>query len=281
MRKFNIIGAPFSHAHTSTWWKKSNILEWDYGGTSNDTSFYVDYGLNEIDSQKRDGEKYGWILESNSMLNGLIGNIKKNPNQYLDKLKCIFTCDEELLSMDERFKWSPGYGVSVERYGGGDKIKLISMVTSNKQMTEQQRFRVDFVNKNRSNIDLYGRGYKPIDNKNIGLDNYMFSVAIENAIYDTYFTEKVLDCFATKTIPLYMGSRGINKFFNEEGIIFLEDINYDITNITEKDYNDRLEYVDDNFNRVKEFDILDDWIYKTYIEDEQNTEKDTLDMVRE
>jgi hypothetical protein len=268
MKKFNIIGSPFSHAHTSTWWKKSNVLEWDYGGTSNDTTFYVDYGLNEIDSQKRDGKKYGWLLESNSMLGGLIDDIKKNPNQYLDKLDFIFTCDGELLSMDNRFKWSPGYGVSVEVYGGNEKNRIISMITSDKRMTEQQRFRVDFANKNRGIMDLYGRGYKPIDNKNIGLDNYMFSVAIENAIYDTYFTEKVLDCFATKTIPLYMGSRGITKFFNEKGIIFLEDINYNIININERDYIERLEYIEDNFNRVKEYDILDDWIYKTYIENE-------------
>ena len=33
------------------------------------------------------------------------------------------------------------------------------------------------------------------ENKEVGLCDYMFSVVIENGIYETYFTEKILDCF--------------------------------------------------------------------------------------
>ena len=141
----------------------------------------------------------------------------------------------------------------------------MSMITSHKTMTPQQNFRVKFAKQNKSKFDLYGVGFNHIKNKNSGLDDYMFSVAIENATYDTYFTEKITDCFAAKTIPIYKGTKKINKFFNEKGIIFLEDINNDISTITAELYEDKLEYVEDNFNRVKEFDILDDWIYNKYI----------------
>ena len=42
-------------------------------------------------------------------------------------------------------------------------------------------------------------------------------------------------------------------------------IDYDLTKLDVEDYNKRIPYVEDNFNRVKEYDILDDWIYKKFI----------------
>ena len=38
-----------------------------------------------------------------------------------------------------------------------------------------------------------------------------------------YFTEKLLDCFATGTIPVYLGAPDIGKVFNIDGIITLSD----------------------------------------------------------
>ena len=51
----------------------------------------------------------------------------------------------------------------------------------------------------------------------------MFSVAIENNVLRTYFTEKVLDCFATGTIPIYLGAPDIGDHFNIDGILTLDD----------------------------------------------------------
>ena len=51
----------------------------------------------------------------------------------------------------------------------------------------------------------------------------MFSIAIENASYETYFTEKLLDCFATGTIPVYYGAPDIGDYFNKDGIIDLSE----------------------------------------------------------
>ena len=83
------------------------------------------------------------------------------------------------------------------------------MVTSNKVWTAQQKYRVDFAEKNKDIIDIYGRGFKEIEEKEEGLQDYMFSICIENITYDSYFTEKILDCFATGTIPVYKGSKKI------------------------------------------------------------------------
>ena len=59
--------------------------------------------------------------------------------------------------------------------------------------------------------------------KEDGLCDYMFSVAIENGEYETYFTEKILDCFATGTIPVYLRAPDIENHFNMDGIITLSD----------------------------------------------------------
>jgi hypothetical protein len=54
----------------------------------------------------------------------------------------------------------------------------------------------------------------------------MFSVAIENDNSDTYFTEKLTDCFVMGTVPVYYGSRKVvEKYFDPTGVIFLEDDN--------------------------------------------------------
>jgi len=266
MRRINLIGSTFTHAYSSTWWKKPKLLSWDYGTKNNDVTVYVDNSIELSINDKNDGKiKYGWLLESKYISPVINNKIKSDPYRYLNGLEGIFTCDKDLLEIDKKFLWSPAYGVSVEKYGGKKKTKLMSVISSNKTITEQQKERVNFINQYKDKIDIYGNGFNPIKEKNEGLDDYMFSIAIENGTYDTYFTEKILDCFATKTIPIYKGSRNITKFFNEEGIIFLDDINWDITKIDDVEYNKRIEYVNVNYNKVKEFDVLDDWIYKKYI----------------
>jgi hypothetical protein len=91
----------------------------------------------------------------------------------------------------------------------------------------------------------------------------MFSVCIENDTYDTYFTEKILDCFASATIPIYKGTRNVTRYFNPDGIIFLDD--YNIDDLTPELYYSKLDAVKDNLNRVLEFNTIEDWMYKKYL----------------
>jgi hypothetical protein len=51
----------------------------------------------------------------------------------------------------------------------------------------------------------------------------MFHVAVENSKHRNYFTEKIVDAFITKTIPLYWGCPNIGDFFNLDGIVIFED----------------------------------------------------------
>ena len=89
----------------------------------------------------------------------------------------------------------------------------------------------------------------------------MFSVAIENGQYETYFTEKLLDCFATGTIPVYLGAPDIGEHFNKDGIIDLTE-EFDVS---EEIYYNKMDAIKDNLERAKKMEVLEDFIYETYL----------------
>jgi hypothetical protein len=265
MEKYNIFYSPFSHASSSTWYKKSNNIIWENNSTENDISFYVDYLSikNGIGDKKNGKIKYLWHLESPIINQSFVETVKSNLDEVLDAYENIFTYSDELLSLHPKFVFSPANGFWIESPKIYEKTKLISMICSSKQGSELQNFRVDFANKNKTKLDLYGGISNPIPIKELGLNEYMFSVCVENCDYNTYFTEKILDCFATGTIPIYKGTRNITKHFNEEGIIFLDDI--DIHNLNKDIYFSKMDAIKDNLERVSRYSVLEDWIYMNYI----------------
>lgn len=130
------------------------------------------------------------------------------------------------------------------------KTKCCSFITSLKQITPMQRFRVSLYNKYKNAIDCYGIHTKPIDNKLEGLKDYCFSFAIENDIVPGYYSEKLLDCFMTGTVPIYAGHEYVKNIFDERGIIFYHD-EFDINTLTYERYNSMLPYVQKNFDIAK------------------------------
>ena len=96
---------------------------------------------------------------------------------------------------------------------------------------------------------------------------FKYSFAIENCIQDGYFSEKLLDCFATKTIPLYWGSKSVSEFFNTDGIIFLQDFNSVqslLDFINDQVYNSKIEAIEENYNKIDRYHIPEIYIEKNY-----------------
>ena len=98
--------------------------------------------------------------------------------------------------------------------------------------------------------------------KNILFDS-QFHIAIENIKRDYYFTEKLIDCLKTKTIPIYYGSKEIGNYFNKEGMYIVNSVDEIIdvcNNLTENTYNEKIKFIEENFEKSKRF-----WDYKEAI----------------
>ena len=64
---------------------------------------------------------------------------------------------------------------------------------------------------------------EPLSSKYILFEKHQFSIVIENTREKNYFSEKLMDCLITKTIPIYYGCQNIGDYFNTEGWILLKD----------------------------------------------------------
>ena len=91
-------------------------------------------------------------------------------------------------------------------------------------------------------------------------DGYQFSVIVENCSTDNWFTEKLVDCIASKTIPLYCGAPNIGEYFNVDGIIPFSswpELYEIINNLTPDTYDSMKEAIEDNYTR--HFQYADFW----------------------
>ena len=258
--KFNLVSDTFTHLTGgnkgySVHGKESKYIEW-VKDDSLENTFYVDDTISYAFNSSVAGKKYAWLLESKYIKPQIVNQVKSNPDEFLNTFEAIFTHNQELLSIDSKFKWCPAQGFWIKEPKVYEKTKMISMISSNKMMTEGQKQRLQWVEMIGDQVDLYGRGFNEIALKEEGLCDYMFSVVIENGFYESYFTEKILDCFATGTVPVYLGSPDIGKYFNEDGIIKLTE-EFDVS---EELYYSKIDAIKENLERVKEFEILEDFI---------------------
>ena len=263
--KYNLVGDTFTHLTGgnlgySVHGKTSKHIQWVKDGSGIGT-FYVDNNLTEAFADQRSGPKYGWLLESRSITPQIVHHVKRFHQKFFLVYDMIFTHNKELLAIDPRFKWVPAQGFWIKQPMIYQKSKLVSMISSNKAMCQGHIDRLAWIEKLRNRVDLYGRGFAEIEFKEQGLCDYMFSVAIENGCYETYFTEKLLDCFATGTVPVYLGAPNIGDCFNKEGIIDLNDE----LDLSPERYQAMLPAIKDNLERALKMEVLEDFIYTTYL----------------
>lgn len=200
------------------------------------------------------------LLEPKSMIKDAYLFVGAHPDYF----RYIFTHDSFLLQFDHARELNWG---NVWLTTDSPKTKGISICTSYKNWCPLHNARLEIAKyyENRPEVDVFYGDWdtKPIDAKDY-LEQYKFSLIIENDIDDYWYTEKILNCFATKTIPIYVGARRISERFNPIGIFQLKDWN-DIYSMVELlcntgldsfYYNEAIqEAIEDNFYRVVPYKI--------------------------
>lgn len=265
--RFNLVGDTFTHLTNgnkgySVHGKESKHIKWVKDHPLAEGTFYIDNTINDGIGDGRKGLKYLWLLESKHIKPGLVESIIDNKQLVEDTYETIFTHDQRLLALGDKYKWVPAQGFWIKEPKIYEKTKMISMIASNKRMCEGHVKRLGWVERIGDQLDLYGRGFNEIADKEEGLCDYMFSVAIENGEYETYFTEKLLDCFATGTIPVYLGAPDIGDHFNKDGIIDLTEE----FEVSEEIYYSKMDAIKENLEKAKEIEVLEDFIYRRYFQ---------------
>lgn len=89
-------------------------------------------------------------------------------------------------------------------------------------------------------------------NDKIRVFDCMFHIAIETSGMRNCFSEKLVDCFLTKTIPVFWGCDNIGDFFNADGIIQCKDVNDIIktcNKLTPELYESKRAAIEENYNK--------------------------------
>jgi hypothetical protein len=82
--------------------------------------------------------------------------------------------------------------------------------------------------------------------------NTQYHIAFDTISIENMFSEKLIDCFQTKTIPIYYGCTNLQDYFNTDGIILVKNVNEVIefcNNLKPEIYNTMADVINDNYKK--------------------------------
>lgn len=229
--------------------------------------------INSVDSKI----KIGWIMEPPVVH----PDVYKEVESLLPHLDYLLTFSKELSEKYEKCLLFPWCYLRVEQgdWGIHNKDKMYSLIASDKAWAEGHKLRHEVVKNlsDKHSIELWGKGYKEFgsNEKKLALKDYMFSIVIQNCQLDTFFTD-ICDPMIMGTIPIFWGTKEVSKHFNDDGIIYfdnLQELDKILSNLTEEDYHKRLQAVKDNYEIAKTFWRSDDQLAKFIYDNELHRKK--------
>lgn len=246
-------------------------IEWDRTTPErNKIVCFTERAYNKSANHKFDNcIKIAWPLEPRSIHKYAYDDLFTT---YKDNFEYVLCFDK---NFSERFKnetklkpifWTPGGSyIKKQDWMIYPKNRNVQIIASKKDWTVGHRLRHEVIEKYKTKIDdIYGRAYNYYFYQLDPFKNHRFAIVIENDIIHDYWTDKLLDCFLTGTVPIVWNDGFITKYFNCDGMIIWKDIEdlKDILKICNENlYNKMLPAVNDNFNRALKYSIVEDFLY--------------------
>jgi hypothetical protein len=266
-RHLNLLGSGFSHAFSSSFWYHPEHIIWDKSPNyTSDINVHVDNAIIDIpvDSTKK---SFFWVAESSGIVTNVISWMREN-KEYLEKNFIYgFTYDKTLLDLTNNIKYvTPNWisWIPENERKIYPKTKLVSMIASNKTITEGHRYRQEIIQKFSGKVDHFGSGFRHIPNVIDGFRDYMFSISMENMNYIGCYTEKIINNFCSGTIPIAYCGIDINEIFNPDGIIMFTD-DFKIEDLSPELYYSKIDAINENYELAKKLITTEDYFYLNYI----------------
>ncbi len=270
------VGFPFATTASSCSNRRPRLFDWtgDRAKATVDTVVYMDGAI--LDGLEAEGRKIAWLLESPAVLRVKCPALLDELERVIASFDLVLTCERELCALDPRVLYHPA-GSNLPwtpecDYGLHEKDRTCSMLASDKQLVEGHAVRLRYAEKLGPDLDLFGGalgsprvgGNGSAPGKGEALYRYRFQVAMENCRVPLYYTEKLTDCFATGTVPVYWGSGDIGELFDPAGILVLDE-GFDVRALDAGLYDRMLPAVRGNLARVRSLESADDLLYRRYV----------------
>jgi hypothetical protein len=259
----------FAHVFSSSGWNTPKYFNWCRTG-QNKICFFTDLCLGDA-ANAQSSKKIAWLLEPPAANPASYDYIQK----HLDQFDYILTYNRQLVDNCKILYypyggcWMQDVGDQRNRQptvGIHKKHQLISIIASGKTELPGHQLRHSIIDRY-PNITTFGSQYRALEYKEDALLDFMFSIVVENSQVDDYFTEKLIDCLAVGTIPIYWGTRNIGQYFDIGGILTfdnLDELNRIIVNLSPELYNNRMRQIQDNFYKQLQYHVAEDWIFEHY-----------------
>ncbi len=238
---------------------------WQHGAPETETVWFSDACVYAAPATKCK-RKIAWLCEPPPFRQGHYDFVKWHENEF----DYVLTFDERLLKGgDPKYLYYPmgGSFISKDKWRKYPKVKLVSLVISNKLEATGHKLRHEIARDFGDRVDVMGSGVGEYVSKFEAMRDYMFTLCIESENLNWFFNDKLVDAFAMRTIPIYWGCKDLWKFFDLGGILHFEtqsELSKILLRLTPDMYFDRLDHVENNFYRADEYFCAEDWIYEHY-----------------
>jgi len=269
-RIMSLLDKSFPHGRTVMNYDFQNFeskITWDRQNLGREAIFFTDMTLQNID-KFTNPEKYCLLIEPRSIFPQAYEMIKKINHKFTR----VLTFDKELLNLGQNYEKILYGGAWIEpKYQEiYPKTKTLSIIASKMNRTEGHKLRHAVIKQFGDKMDVFFFFYNPISTKLPALKDYQFQIVIENSKLDNYASEKIMDCFSTGTIPIYWGCPNLEEAygFDMNGIIRFNSLS-ELDNILRnlKIFKKMKKAVEFNFEKCKEYQVMENWIYNNIFKD--------------